>query len=64
MQNENRIYDAETVCDYILQIINGINHCHENNIIHLDIKSENILIFKNQSGTNIKMCDFDISQKV
>ena len=39
------------------QIILGIQHIHSKNIVHRDIKLENILIdFKN----NIKICDFGI----
>ena len=41
------------------QIIEGIKHIHEHNIIHRDIKLENILIDINN---NIKICDFGIGK--
>ena len=40
------------------QIILGIQHMHNKNIVHRDIKLENILIDLNN---NIKICDFGIS---
>ena len=40
------------------QIILGIQHMHSKNIVHRDIKLENILIDLNN---NIKICDFGIS---
>ena len=40
------------------QIILGIQHIHSKNIVHRDIKLENILIDLNN---NIKICDFGIS---
>ena len=41
------------------QIIEGIEYIHSKNIVHRDIKLENILIdLKN----NIKICDFGISK--
>lgn len=45
------------------QLLQAVNHCHENMICHRDIKLENILISKN--GTNsIKLCDFGLSDKM
>ena len=41
------------------QIIEGIKHIHQNNIVHRDIKLENILIDVNN---NIKICDFGIGK--
>ena len=41
------------------QIILGINHIHSQNIVHRDIKLENILIDINN---NIKICDFGIGR--
>lgn len=44
---------------YFHQLIEGIEYLHKNNIAHLDIKSENLLI---GDGFKLKISDFDLSQ--
>lgn len=48
---------------YIRQICEGLQHMHENNIVHLDIKPENIL-FESKSSQNVKLCDFGLASKL
>ena len=43
----------------IWNILNGIEYCHKNNIIHYDIKLENILLDKNNTP---KLADFGYSK--
>ena len=43
------------------QIILGIQYIHEQNIVHRDIKLENLLIDLNN---NVKICDFGIGRKI
>ncbi len=33
---------------YALDVLNGLNEIHKNNIIHCDIKPQNFLLFKNE----------------
>jgi len=40
------------------QIINGMNYLHKNNIIHRDLKLENVVLDNNK---NIKIIDFGFS---
>ena len=42
---------------YIIEILTGLKFLHDKNIIHGDIKGDNILIINNK----IKICDFGIS---
>lgn len=44
---------------YAIQIANGLEYAHANQIIHKDVKSQNILIDKYD---NVKITDFGISQ--
>lgn len=45
---------------FSLEIISGIKHLHDHNIIHHDIKTMNILLDLDQ---HVKLCDFGLSQK-
>jgi serine/threonine protein kinase len=52
----------ESYAKYIFkQIIDGLAYCHQHNILHRDIKLDNILI--NGRG-RIKICDFGVSKVV
>ncbi len=43
---------------YFMQIVNGVEYCHENLVTHRDLKLENILI--DESNT-VKIADFGLS---
>src|SRR5690242_18913657 len=46
---------------YVLQLLEAIAMCHNNGVVHHDIKLENILISKDG---RIKLSDFGLSQKI
>lgn len=54
--------EAEVI-NYMRQICEGIKHMHEKNIIHLDVKPENIMCQTRQS-TNVKLIDFGLATKL
>jgi serine/threonine protein kinase/predicted phage tail protein len=54
--------EAEVI-NYMRQICEAIKHMHERNIIHLDIKPENIMC-QTRKGTNIKLIDFGLATKL
>ena len=55
-QNKMR---PSTIYALFKQILSGLAYLHENNILHCDLKLENILIYKHQ----VKIIDFDMSKK-
>ena len=58
-QNYKTKFAENTIWKYFIQIIFGLKYLHSNDIIHRDIKSNNIFVDKND---NIKIGDFGISK--
>jgi len=54
------IKDVPRVKKIVAEIINAFKFCHENGIVHKDIKPRN-LYFKNSDGTDLLIGDFGIS---
>jgi len=48
-------YETDHPLDYIRQILRGLRHCHSHNIIHLDLKPDNIIMMHDSS---VKIADF------
>lgn len=57
--NENGPVPVKTAIDYALQIVAGIEHAHRRNIIHRDIKPQNVIV--SVDGT-VKIVDFGIAR--
>ena len=61
-----RIQDGLQINEEIIQwlfkqLAEGVNHMHSRNIIHRDIKLNNILL---DEGFTVKICDFGISKLI
>lgn len=48
--------------DIVYQILDGLNYLHSNNIIHFDIKPENIFIVDEEGEPTVKILDFGLSE--
>lgn len=48
---------------YMRQILQGVLYLHRKNIVHLDLKPENIVCL-NATGTLIKIIDFGLARKL
>lgn len=48
---------------YIRQICEGLQYMHENNIVHLDLKPENIM-FETKSSLKVKLVDFGLAARL
>lgn len=54
---------TERLCElYIMQICEGLNFMHKSNILHLDMKPENILCLS-KDGHRIKIIDFGLARR-
>jgi serine/threonine protein kinase len=58
-EKEGRKFSENDVRRIIFQIVNGLRFIHSNNIIHRDIKLENIIY--NPKQNTCKIIDFGIS---
>ena len=47
--------DSETVKSLFLQLLRGLSFCHTHNVLHRDLKPQNLLINKNGE---LKLADF------
>ncbi|XP_065220483.1 twitchin isoform X27 [Planococcus citri] len=60
---EGYVMSEAEVINYMRQICEAIKHMHERNIIHLDIKPENIMC-QTKYSTDVKLIDFGLATKL
>ena len=53
-----RINDNQA-CKFMHQILQGVEHLHENGVVHRDLKPENLLL--DGKVNHLKMIDFGLS---
>nr|XP_045368044.1 serine/threonine-protein kinase DDB_G0283821 isoform X2 [Camelus bactrianus] len=50
---------------YMRQVLDGICYLHENHVLHLDVKPENLLVWDGVEGEEqVKICDFGNAQEL
>jgi len=66
IQREDRYFLFEEIIKFSLDIVRGLEVLHEYNIIHRDLKSDNIFVMLNQSGSvdSLVIGDFDTAKKI
>jgi len=57
-------YSEADASHCIQQILESVNHCHQNNIVHRDLKPENLLLASKQKGAAVKLADFGLAIEV
>nr|XP_020650965.1 serine/threonine-protein kinase 17B [Pogona vitticeps]XP_020650966.1 serine/threonine-protein kinase 17B [Pogona vitticeps] len=60
---EETIHETDII-RLVRQILEGISHLHQNNIVHLDLKPQNILLSSICPLGDIKIVDFGMSRKI
>nr|KAG5709951.1 hypothetical protein BaRGS_029993 [Batillaria attramentaria] len=61
--SEREALSEEEASAFIKQILEGVKHLHDNSIVHLDLKPENIMLL-DQNCTSIKLIDFGLARKI
>lgn len=60
--NKRPALSVEEAKSPIVQILDGLQHLHENGIIHRDIKPSNVLWEKRGQSLLMKLCDFGLAK--
>ena len=60
MKQEKIFFEEKQIWDYAIQLIQGLKSLHDKNIMHRDLKSENIFLFKKNS--QCKIGDMNVSK--
>ena len=61
LQQKPNGLDQKTIKYIIFQLCKAIKYLHSNNIIHRDVKPENLLI---NSSNKLKLCDFGFARRI
>ncbi len=59
--SENPDLEREEYREILMQISDALKFIHDNGVVHLDIKAENILISRDINGKGIKLADFGLA---
>lgn len=55
-------YYSIQIASQVCQVFCGLSYLHENNIVHLDLKPENVMM--SEDGNTLKIIDFGSAQKI
>jgi len=57
-------YSEADASHCIQQILESVNHCHQNGVVHRDLKPENLLLASKLKGAAVKLADFGLAIEV
>lgn len=61
--DDNFVHTEQSSVGYMHQILHGVQYMHQQNIVHLDLKPENI-VCEDRTGFRIKIIDFGLASKL
>ncbi|KAK9528104.1 hypothetical protein VZT92_014597 [Zoarces viviparus] len=61
---EDEAFSEEDVKRLMRQILEGVSFLHQNNVVHLDLKPQNVLLTSSSPLGDIKIVDFGLSRMV
>lgn len=56
------LYDIQPSPYCLSQILVALKHLHEKNIVHCDLKPENVLLSSDERFPQVKLCDFGFAR--
>lgn len=62
--DRNHNISEKQIVRLLRQIIEGVKFLHENNVVHLDLKLQNILLSRPEPPDDIKIVDFGLSRRI
>lgn len=62
--DDEEVIEERLVKRMVQQILEGLEKLHDNDIAHLDIKPQNLLLTESFPNGDIKLCDFGISRRI
>ncbi|XP_046389569.1 serine/threonine-protein kinase MARK2-like [Ischnura elegans] len=62
--DDNMVPFESDVVDFVRIVLEGLEYIHKNNIAHLDIKPQNLVMMGAFPDCDIKLCDFEISRAI
>ncbi|XP_034562577.1 serine/threonine-protein kinase 17A [Notolabrus celidotus] len=63
-EREDEAFSEDDVKRLMRQILEGVSFLHQNNVVHLDLKPQNILLTSSSPLGDIKIVDFGLSRMV
>ncbi|ROT72664.1 hypothetical protein C7M84_008942 [Penaeus vannamei] len=62
--DEDMVPYERDVISFTRQLLEGLVFIHDQNIVHLDIKPQNLVLMGEFPECAVKLCDFEISRKL